>query len=259
MTIKKALLIGCNYIKSNKYRLEGCINDVYQMKKVLLDNFEYKESDIILLTDNDIEPTYSNIMLNLKKLVELSKDLDEIYVHYSGHGTNIKDSNGDEPDGYDEGILPTDFTSNGIITDDVLYNNFFVTINSSCKVICVFDSCNSGSISDLTSSWLSDGNKYYKSILSTRPSLEKRVFILSGCVDDKLSYETIDPENNTKCGVMSLELRNLLKENNWILSVEDLIIGINLKLKKQKKIQTPVLTVGFDAEPNELVFINSKP
>ena len=37
----------------------------------------------------------------------------------SGHGSQVKDRDGDEIDGYDEVILPRDFREKGIITDDV--------------------------------------------------------------------------------------------------------------------------------------------
>jgi len=258
---KKALLIGCNYSSDPSHRLQGCVYDVYEMKKVLERVFDYTESDIIILSDsnNDIEPTYSNILDNLKKLVDESVNLDEIYFHYSGHGTQIRDKNGDELDNKDEGIVPIDYNNSGILIDDVLYNNFFSKVDSKCRTVCVFDSCNSGSISDLNYSWLSDGKKIYKTSLSNRKPIEKRVFVLSGSVDDKYSYEAVDPETSHPCGSLSLELRNILKDNNWILSIDVLIIGLTKKLKTSSFTQTPVLTTGFDSEQTELIFINPKP
>ena len=82
---------------------------------------------------------------------------------------------------------------------------------------------------------------------------------MSGCTDSTLSYETIDPELNSKCGALSFQLRVLLKERNWILSVNDLIIGITNKMKNQTNYQSPVLTMSFDPEPNELIFVNPQP
>jgi hypothetical protein len=262
---KKALLIGINYSNDSSHALQGCIYDVYEMKKVLVNVFGYTESDIIMISDsnNDIEPTYSNILENFKKLVEISEDLEELFIHYSGHGTQIrdKDINRDEPDGKDEGIIPIDYYNSGIMTDDILYDNFFSKVDSKCRTVCVFDSCNSGSISDLDYSWLSDGKKIYKTHSSNRQlqSIEKKVFVLSGCVDDKYSYEAVDPETSHPCGALSLELRNVLKENNWILSIDILITSLTQKLKKTSYIQTPVLTTGFDSKQTELVFINPKP
>ncbi len=258
---KKALLIGCNYTNDSTHALKGCIYDVYEMKKVLVNVFGYVESDIIMITDlvHDIQPTYSNILENLNKLVEISENLEELYIHYSGHGIQITDKDKDEPDGKDEGLVPVDFQTNGIITDDILYNNFFSKVNSKCRTVCVFDSCNSGSISDLNYSWLSDGKKIYKTTLTNLKPIETKIFVLSGSVDDKYSYEAVDPETSHPCGALSLELRNVLKENNWILSIDILITSLTKKLKTSSFTQTPVLTTGFDCEQTELVFINPKP
>ncbi len=258
---KKALLIGINYTSDSTHKLQGCVYDVYEMKKVLEQVFDYNESDIIMISDsnNDIEPTYSNILENLKKLVDESVNLEEIFIHYSGHGTQVRDTNGDEPDRKDEGIVPIDFNNSGIITDDTLYDNFFSKIDSNCRTVCVFDSCNSGSISDLNYSWLSDGKKIYKTTLTNLKPIETKIFVLSGSVDDKYSYEAEDPETSHPCGALSLELRNILKENNWILSIDNLIILLTKKLKTSSFTQTPVLTTGFDCDQTELVFINPKP
>ena len=89
---KKALLIGCNYTNDFKNILQGCIYDVYEMKKVLETVFGFDQNDIIMISDsnNDIQPTYSNILENFKKLVEISENLEEIYIHYSGHGTQVR-------------------------------------------------------------------------------------------------------------------------------------------------------------------------
>jgi hypothetical protein len=93
------------------------------MKNILIKIFKYDESDILLLTDFNEEPTYSNIMSKLKYLVDLSSNLDEIYIHYSGHGKQINDINGDEIDGKDECILPIDFKNSGVIIVSVIKLN----------------------------------------------------------------------------------------------------------------------------------------
>lgn len=45
------------------------------------------------------------------------------FFHYSGHGGRVKDTDGDEDDGYDETIYPVDFQQyegeSGQIVDDV--------------------------------------------------------------------------------------------------------------------------------------------
>ena len=51
-----------------------------------------------------------------------AEDGDAIFLHYSGHGTKIRDDDGDEADGYDEALCPRDFQSAGMIRDDDLYD-----------------------------------------------------------------------------------------------------------------------------------------
>jgi len=52
------------------------------------------------------------------KLVDISKDVDEIFVHYSGHGAYITDHSGDEDDNRDEVLVPLDHRRSGYIKDD---------------------------------------------------------------------------------------------------------------------------------------------
>ena len=45
---------------------------------------------------------------------------DSLFLHYSGHGSQVRDRSGDEDDNQDEVIMPVDFESAGVISDDVL-------------------------------------------------------------------------------------------------------------------------------------------
>ena len=40
---------------------------------------------------------------------------------YSGHGGRVRDTSGDEADGYDETLIPVDFRRAGQIVDDDIY------------------------------------------------------------------------------------------------------------------------------------------
>ena len=39
---------------------------------------------------------------------EINGDRDELYIHFSGHGQQVTDVSGDEPDGLDEALIPYD-------------------------------------------------------------------------------------------------------------------------------------------------------
>ena len=51
-------------------------------------------------------------------LVSGAQPNDSLFLHYSGHGSQAKDHDSDEVDGYDETICPLDYASAGEIVDD---------------------------------------------------------------------------------------------------------------------------------------------
>ena len=101
--MKKALLIGINYYSSPSVRLNGCIDDVNNIRGVLIDAYDYDLANIVTLRDDELrsqyQPTRDNIINNLKQLVSQTSQLEEIWIHYSGHGSQIQDQNGDEKSG----------------------------------------------------------------------------------------------------------------------------------------------------------------
>jgi metacaspase-1 len=52
-------------------------------------------------------------------LVEGAQPHDSLFFHYSGHGGQTPDLDGDEDDGFDEVIFPVDYQTTGHIVDDV--------------------------------------------------------------------------------------------------------------------------------------------
>ena len=64
--------------------------------------------------------------------------------HYSGHGSQVIDVSGDEPDGKDETICPHDFATEGMILDDDL-RKVFSSLPAGVHLDVILDSCHSGS------------------------------------------------------------------------------------------------------------------
>ena len=102
---RKALLIGINYAGTSS-ALAGCINDANNVKNFLIRQFHYRDEDIVLLTDdarNQAQmPTRANILRAMQWLVSGAQPNDSLFFHYSGHGGQTEDLDGDEDDGYDE-------------------------------------------------------------------------------------------------------------------------------------------------------------
>ncbi|KAL2263122.1 hypothetical protein VTK26DRAFT_8143 [Humicola hyalothermophila] len=149
---RKALLIGINYF-NQRGQLRGCINDVKNMSAYLVENFGYKREDMVILTDDQQNPmslpTKQNILRAMHWLVKDARPNDSLFFHYSGHGGQTKDLDGDEEDGYDEVIYPLDFRKNGHITDDEMHRIMVQPLMAGVRLTAIFDSCHSGTALDL--------------------------------------------------------------------------------------------------------------
>eukprot|EP00051_Salpingoeca_urceolata_P019870 m.294050 g.294050 ORF g.294050 m.294050 type:complete len:564 (-) comp19500_c0_seq1:48-1739(-) len=144
---KKAVLIGCNYPGTNA-ALRGCVNDVFSMKELLIDVKGFQAANIKVLIDTDKsyeQPTGWNIKRALKQLVGGASKGDVIFVHFSGHGTQVPAEGPDhEKDRKDEAIVPTDM--NLIIDDDL--RRIFEDLAHGVHATVVTDCCHSGGMLD---------------------------------------------------------------------------------------------------------------
>lgn len=147
--VKKALLIGINY-KGSDAELRGCINDISNIRSLLINNCDYQDSNIRVLTEEvSLKPTRSNIETQINWLVSNCMSGDTLIFYYSGHGSSITDRNNDENDKKDEVLIPLDYETNGVITDDWLYQNMATKIPAGVKLFGFTDCCHSGTMVDL--------------------------------------------------------------------------------------------------------------
>jgi len=146
------LLIGINYF-GQKGQLRGCVNDVKNMSAYLNQSFGYAREDMVLLTDDQqnpmSQPTKANILRAMHWLVKDAQPNDSLFFHYSGHGGQTPDLDGDEDDGYDEVIYPSDFRVAGFIVDDEMHRIMVKPLQAGVRLTAIFDSCHSGSALDL--------------------------------------------------------------------------------------------------------------
>jgi hypothetical protein len=240
---KKALLIGINYEKTSA-QLNGCINDVS-----LIGNYLKTKQflDISLLTDKtENKPTKNNILLELEKFLSTSEQDDILYFHYSGHGSYIKDLNGDETDGKDETIVSKDFLN---ITDDELINIIRNKLPKDRTLIAVFDSCHSGTILDLKYSFTETIEKISINESTKYEDLSPNLILLSGCRDSQYSMETL-----TSTGVNGLltwaiyDTLTKVKDLTW----KSFYLSVRKLLRDIRAVQVPQLSMG------SLIDINDK-
>ncbi|ORZ24008.1 peptidase C14, caspase domain-containing protein [Absidia repens] len=147
---KRALLIGINYFRT-KNELRGCINDVHNVKSFLIQLYNFREEDMVILTDDQSDPrfipTKQNMISGMQWLVANAQPND------SGHGGSVKDQDGDEDDGFDETIYPVDHDrypgQTGQIVDDEMNAIMVQRLPRGCRLTAIFDSCHSGTALDL--------------------------------------------------------------------------------------------------------------
>ncbi|KAI8596422.1 caspase domain-containing protein [Dissophora ornata] len=156
---RRALLIGINYTGRGN-QLHGCVNDTAVMKAFLLE-VGFPKENIRVLTDDQVGtpwlPTRENILNNLKWLIHGAQKNDSYFLHYSGHGGQVPDRDGDETDGMDDCIFPMDHEENGVIIDDDLHSMLVRGLPVSVRLTVVFDCCHSGSALDLPYIYTSTG------------------------------------------------------------------------------------------------------
>lgn len=156
---KRAVLIGINYVGHSSGELSGCHNDVMNIKNYIMDVHCFQENNITVLLDDGIhiEPNKENILNAYKQLVQKSAAGDSVFCHYSGHGGRLRDDNGDEEDGYDETLVPLDYSSAGQIRDDELFVTLVGAMPAGVALTCLMDCCHSGTVLDLPYKFKADG------------------------------------------------------------------------------------------------------
>ena len=103
---RRAVLIGVNKYKVPGADLRGCVNDVRNLQGVLTTYYGFAAKDIVTLTD--YAATKTAMEKAIAKLVSGAEKGDVLLLHYSGHGSNVPDDDGDEADKRDEILCPTD-------------------------------------------------------------------------------------------------------------------------------------------------------
>eukprot|EP00281_Chroomonas_sp_CCMP1168_P019422 CAMPEP_0206232774 /NCGR_PEP_ID=MMETSP0047_2-20121206/11603_1 /ASSEMBLY_ACC=CAM_ASM_000192 /TAXON_ID=195065 /ORGANISM="Chroomonas mesostigmatica_cf, Strain CCMP1168" /LENGTH=389 /DNA_ID=CAMNT_0053656549 /DNA_START=150 /DNA_END=1316 /DNA_ORIENTATION=+ len=155
----KALLIGINYVGHKQGELSGCHNDVKTMQQFIVRQGFSQQNMKVLMDDKKHEaPTKANILRAFQWLIQGAQPGDALFLHYSGHGSQVRDYSGDEADGYDSTLVPVDYESAGQIVDDDLLADVIMPLPAGVEMFCVMDCCHSGTILDLPYQVTLDGD-----------------------------------------------------------------------------------------------------
>jgi len=258
---KRALLVGINYNMDPGAKLNGCINDAKSMARYLQVMCRFRPDQITVVTDENLR-TIGQV--GRDGLVELlydlclaswKEDLDLAVFHYSGHGSQSRDLDAEELDGMDEGIVPVDYRTRGLILDDLL-TKVISKFNPKTKVVCFFDACHSGTILDLPFAYdmrkaSASGQRPGQAGAATGP----KVYCISGCRDDQVSMDAMDPMTRQAAGAMTACALKILSEKGRmgypLLAFQE---DLNKLLVQRGFVQRPLLTSSVAVTPEECIF-----
>lgn len=213
------------------------------------------------------------ILSAMRNFRDLCKPGDIVLVHYSGHGQQIADNNGDEPDGLDEALVawgaPAEYYNgyNGEkhLRDDE-FNELLLDIRgkigSKGNMLVVVDACHSGTISrgvakkrggkaplvppgyQINSPKREDGSGYAAKTRGQAQSIAPMVLISASSFDEENS-ETFD-ERGVGIGSLSYAMAKSLSKVGENYSYRSLFADVLGVMNEKVPQQTPMVEGDVD-------------
>lgn len=245
--MKQAVCVGINDYPGIFNDLKGCVNDANDWS-ALLQGFGFTVNIML-----DSRATRSNVKAALQGLVNSTGAGDIAVFTYSGHGTQVADSSGDEGDSYDEAIYLYD----GTVIDDEL-RTILQGIHPQATLVVISDSCFSGSVTRLA------GEKAIPRFVPPTVSMAGRTarvpfllpeadmpeILLSGCSDSEYSYDA--EFNGRPNGAMTAYAIQVIKQNPNV-TYREFFTGLRALLPSSDYPQSPQLE-GSDVNKDRKLF-----
>ncbi len=199
----KALCIGINDYPGTQNDLSGCVNDANDWSAELVTR-GYSVTNLL-----NAQASRAAMLKAMSDMILGARAGETVVFTYSGHGTWVPDSSGDEPDGRDEALCPADITTAGPLVDDEI-RQMFARRAAEVRILLISDSCHSGSVTRGIEEDLDPGmprvrfmppqDWMHQSELPTSPMRPRALIgglrksggdlLLAGCMDSEYSYDT---------------------------------------------------------------------
>lgn len=209
---KFALTVGIGeYPIDSGWDVINSTNDSRLMKSLLQD-FSYDRIFVL----NDKDATKKNILDRFQKIYDLVSNGDHILLHFSCHGQQVVDRNGDEDDGLDEALIPYDARfwfeegiyegENHLIDDEIgaWIDKYRKKLGSTGQIIVLLDACHSGTANRGEGGCFIRGTSYVFGLDNYEISIKEksedifrledssqlaRTLVLSACHNDETNTE----------------------------------------------------------------------
>lgn len=258
-----SLHVGINEVNSSAYtayypKLKNAENDA-QYYQQLAAHRQFDAESLI-----GPQATSKGLVSRLQKLALHMQPLDLLFFTYSGHGTQVQDINGDEPDGLDECFVLYD----RLLLDDEL-QKCWTLFREKVRIFMISDSCFNGTVSRLLLQ-LNENKKaaiplcrgvdsevarsdfeakldFFKSVpVTSRSEVKCSILHIASCGDNQLA-----DDGRGGNGLFTGNLRSVIDQNTGS-TYKEIFDNVSRSMPKS---QTPYWDVLSEA--NASIFLNS--
>lgn len=269
---KYALIIAvADYPAEGRWPDISSDNDVALIRGALLrQGFEAQNIRVVM----DQEASKKLLVKEFEALTQKVSPGDVVVIHYSGHGQQIQDDNGDELDGWDEALIPWDaqirwsdkYQGENHLRDDeiqVLTDNLRTRLGPQGNVLLVLDACHSGTasrglaISRGTVEQFSQKGYNpearadagtYGDIAASEAQKMSPMVTMSGASQHELNYEYYDQEKDTSYGSLSYAFSRAITEADKNTTYRSLFDMIKVNMSTIAPRQSPQVEGDVDRE-----------
>jgi hypothetical protein len=225
--------------------LRGAVNDIDELREVLIARYGFNASDIHVLKNADA--TRVRLLSEIRAwLVDSASAGDVSFFFYSGHGSQVRNSRSEEADKLDESLVPADANRGAPdVRDKELAALFGAALDKNVLLTAMFDSCHSGSIGRgapraARFRFIQPDERDVAD--PSRPSApeERGALIISASQDYQLAAETEDDEHHVH-GLFSSALLKTLRSMPVNQTADRVFLQLRALMQSGDIPQEPVL------------------